>query len=135
MEERAARKNSLTLYRSHKKEIREERIYDNRPASTILYKARANILPLKDRNRHVQKDTHCPLCGDEDTIEDIYHFMLYCPAYTEQRSNIKQLQQPYESNKDLIVGTFLFEDENIEKKKEDLYNMWRARTRQLMALQ
>ena len=72
----------------------EEEIYDNRPSSTILYKARSNTLQLNDRNRHTNKEIHCLVC-DTDDKEDIYHFMLHCTAYKEQRSQSIHLQQPY----------------------------------------
>ena len=62
-------------------------IYDNRPSSTILYKARTNKLQLNDRNRHTNKEVHCLVC-DTDDKEDIYHFMLHCTAYQEQRSQV-----------------------------------------------
>ena len=52
-------KSTLLLYRNFKDKIQEEDIYDNRPSSTILYKARSNTLPLNDRKRHKNKETHC----------------------------------------------------------------------------
>ena len=51
-------KSSLLLNRNFKDKIQEEYIYDNRPSSIILYKARSNALPLNDRNRHKNKETH-----------------------------------------------------------------------------
>ena len=57
-------KSTLLLYRNFKDKIQEENIYDNRPSSTILYKARSNTLPLNDRNRHKNKETHCIACGN-----------------------------------------------------------------------
>ena len=51
-------KSSLLIYRQYKDKIQEENIYDNRPSSTIFYKARTNTLPLNDRNRHKNKETH-----------------------------------------------------------------------------
>ena len=52
-------KSSLNIYRRFKTDICEEDIYDNRPSSRILNKARTNTLQLNDRNRHVNKETHC----------------------------------------------------------------------------
>ena len=54
-------KSSLNIYRRFKTDICEEDIYDNRPSSRILNKARTNTLQLNDRNRHVNKET--PLYG------------------------------------------------------------------------
>ena len=63
----------------------EEDIYDNRPSSTILYKARTNTLQLNDRNRHTNKEIHYLVCETDDK-EYIYQFMLHCTAYKEQRT-------------------------------------------------
>ena len=49
--------SSAGIYRNWKKEIREERFYDNSEASTILFRARANSLKLNDRKRHGGGDT------------------------------------------------------------------------------
>ena len=57
-------------------------VYDNRPSSTILYKARSNTLQLNDRNRHTNKEIHCLVC-DTDDKEDIYDFMLHCTGYND----------------------------------------------------
>ena len=47
------------IYHEKKKEIKQERIYDNRWSSVLLFRARANILDLNDRQRFNQghKDT------------------------------------------------------------------------------
>ena len=40
---------------------------------------------------------------DKDEKEDIYHFMLHCTVYNEERSHSTQLQQPYiESDEDIL---------------------------------
>ena len=57
--------------------------------------------------------------------------MVHCPAYIKERSTIQQLQQPYIEDEKQILGTFLFEKTHIDKKKEDLYQLWRARQRRL----
>ena len=44
--------------------------------------------------------------------------MLHCTVYKEQRSQSIQLQQPYLESDQNTVGQFLFDKENIEKKKE-----------------
>ena len=38
-----------------------------------------------------------------------------------------ELQQPYEENIEEVIEKFLFIKENIEKKKEVLYWMWKRR--------
>ena len=120
-------KSSLLIYRQYKDKIQEENIYDNRPSSTIFYKARTNTLPLNDRNRHKNKETHCMAYGNLYQKEDIYHFILHCPAYIKERRNIIQLQQPYNNNETEILGTFLFEKSHIDQKKEGLHELWKGR--------
>ena len=124
-------KRTLLLYRNFKDKIQEENIYDNRPSSTILYKARSNTLPLNDRNRHKNKETHCIACRNIDQLEDISHFILHCPAYIKERTNIIQLQQPYIQDDIEIIGNFLFEKQHLDLKKEGLYQLWKARNRLL----
>ena len=41
------------------------------------------------------------------------------------RKTVIELQQPYEENREEVIGKFLFIEENIEKKKEVLYQMWK----------
>ena len=113
-------KSTLKVYRHHKKQIQEEHIYSNHPSSVIWYKARINALQLNDRNRHTNKETRCIICENEIENEDIYHFILYCPAYNTERSQIPELQQPYNNNKEEVLGHFLFDKGNAHKKKEHL---------------
>ena len=47
-------------------------IYDNRPSSTIVNKARTNTPQLNDRKRHTNKENNCLVCDTGDK-EDIYH--------------------------------------------------------------
>ena len=89
------------------------------PSSTILYKARTNTLQLNDRNRHTNKEIHCLVC-DTDDKEDIYHFMLHCTAYKEQRSKSIHLQQPYIESDQNTVRQFLVDKVNIEEKKKTI---------------
>ena len=120
-------KSSLNIYRRFKTDICEEDIYNNRPSSRILNKARTNTLQLNDRNRHVNKETHCMVCGDVYKKEDIYHFLLHCEKYKAERQHLPDLQQPYIADEDRIIGILLFDRVNIEKK-ETLYLMWKRRT-------
>ena len=49
---------------------------------------------------------------DKDEKEDIYHFMLHCTAYNEERSHSTQLQQPYIESDEDVLGHFLFNTED-----------------------
>lgn len=123
-------KPSLEIYGKWKQEIKgEERLYDNRPASVIFYKCRTNNLPLKDRNRFSGGDTRCDLCGAEE--ENLIHFVLWCPAYSDNRKAEKLLQQPYIENEKNIVGKYLFNNENPETAKETLFKFWKSREKEV----
>ena len=60
--------------------------------------------------------------------QHIYHFMLHCTAYNEERSHSTQLQQPYIESHNDILGHFLFNKEDIEEKKELI---WKRRQHQM----
>ena len=124
-ENEIASKVSLSIYKGWKGTIGGKDIYDNRPASIILYKARANCLPLNDRKRHKNEPTNCDECKGK--TEDIYHFILDCPRYSEERQKAYELQQPYRYEKDYIIGEFLFSVGNLEKNKNILYSFWKIR--------
>ena len=64
---------------------------------------------------------------DKDEKEDIYHFILHCTAYSEERSHSTQLQQPYIESDEDILGHFLFNKEDIEENKELLFSIWKRR--------
>ena len=70
---------SLVIYNKWKKDVKEEEdLYDNRPSSEIMYKARTNNLQQQDRKRHQKGDTKCFMCDEE--VKDVKHFMLWCTA-------------------------------------------------------
>ena len=118
------------MYRKYKNEIKEESAtYDNTPASTVMYRARANCLKLNDHKRFGNKETNCTLCRQEE--ENIVHFILTCPELAKIRSEnyMKEFQQPYIENEDEIIGDLLFKTENMEEKKEVIYKLWITRKR------
>ena len=129
-------KKSLEIYEQYKTEIGgNDEDYDNTPASVTLYKARTNILPLNDRNRFRTEgnDTKCQIC--ESPFEDLEHFLIYCPQYTEIRNGSIELQQPYIENTNNIIGQFLFCKSNFYSKKKVLQEMWKSRERKIKTLQ
>lgn len=125
-------KTSLTIYNEWKKQIQEETVYDNKPSSVIWFKARTNCLPLKERKRFINENTKCDLCEIES--ETLEHFMLRCPEYSERRSQIIELQQPYIENTSKIIGNFLFNRRSAEQKKEHLYSLWKIREQKIKEL-
>ena len=74
----------------------------------------------------IETDTHinCMICN-KDENEDIYHFILHCTVYNEERSHSTHLQQSYiESDEDILIH-FLFNKENIEENKEFIFAIWK----------
>ena len=118
-------KVSLRLYKQNKETMQEEKCYDNRPASTIWFRARTNCLQLNDRNRFGNQETSCKLCQEE--LEDLEHFILDCKALELERSYSIVLQRPRLLDRDETLGNFLYSHDAMENKKEILYNMWRKR--------
>ncbi len=82
----------------------QEEIYNNDQASVILFKSRTNNLRLNDRKRFWNEPTTCDLCGAEK--EDLRHFMLWCPAYTQERRKSERLQQPYPEEEEDVIGRY-----------------------------
>ena len=123
-------KSSLRIYRKWRTEIGgQEKIYDNRQTSEILYKCRTNTLKLKDRNRFRNEETKCEMCEEEK--EDLKHFLLWCPAYSDVRQKNIKLQQPYKEEEDDIIGELLFGNENIEETKITIHKFWKIREKKM----
>ncbi len=73
-------------------------------------------MQLKDRNRHRQEETKCDMCGAEN--EDLRHFLLWCPAYVEERKWCVRLQQPYVEEEDGTIGSFYLKMTTTKKQKQ-----------------
>ena len=126
-------KSSISIYRTFKKEIREEKCYDNRPESNLLFQARTNTLDLNTRNRFKkeddEKDTRCKLCGKEN--ENLIHFLIECKEMEKVRD--KELMKKYqEENMETMTGNILFNTENIEETKIMLGKMWKYRKERII---
>lgn len=126
-------KSTLKIYKDNKDKIGEvDYLYDNRAASVVLFQARTNSLPLHDRVRFLREDSKCPVCGAEQ--EDLEHFLLWCKGFEEERKNILKLQQPFQENKEQLIGSVLFDFQDkteVERLKEVIYNFWKIRERTL----
>ncbi len=65
------------------------------------------------------------MCGVER--EDLKHFLLWCPAYTQERRKSERLQQPYPEEEEDVIGQYLFENKFTEETKRTLYSFWKIR--------
>ncbi len=63
----------------------------------------------------------------DEELEDLHHFMLWCPAYDEERGKYDNFQRPCVKNEATIVDEFLFKDGIKNKKKETIYQFWRKK--------
>ncbi len=63
----------------------------------------------------------------EGKLEDLNHFMLWCPAYNEERGEDGNFQRPYVKNEDMLLGELLFKQGIKNKTKETIYKFWRKR--------
>ena len=124
-------KTSIGIYRAGKPAIKEDPIYDNTPASIVLFQARSNTLPLEARKRD---DKECKLCGKDE--ENQHHFLLECEKLTEERLRLPRLQRPHPENTNSVLRDFLFNDDNgeMEYNKEGLYRLWRLRKRMMVTM-
>ena len=125
-------KSSLNLYKRFKKEIKEERVYDNRFSARLLGRARANTLDLNDRKRFQRGDTSCGLCKAEK--EDLRHFLLDCREL-EYRRNQNLLEKAKGENEEETMGNLLFnmKGTDLEEVKGMLWKLWVAREARLPA--
>ena len=123
-EEEMRTKTSLGIYKRFKKGIKDERIYDNRRSSDLLFRARSNTLALNIEKRHKGGNTECELCHTGD--EDIRHFMLECWALEDKRNHLL-MRKYWKQDKEEMIGDMLFDNKEIEKVKEMIDNMWHKR--------
>ena len=121
-------KRSLSIYRKYKKEIKDEKIYDNTIASELLFRARSNTLALNIDKRHRGEPTRCELCYREE--ENIQHFMLECRELEEKRDQSLMMKH-WSPDKEEMIGNIIFDIEEIDKVKTMLTKMWHKRKTEL----
>ena len=124
-------KKTLTLYRTRKRNIREEKWFNNNRKSIIMMKARSDTLQLGWREFGMDDTKICKMCNSE--IETLAHFLLECQELQETRKNYIELQRPLIEDKNkLMARMLLMEDEG---KTEYYLNMmeeiWKERERKL----
>ena len=117
-------KRSLGIYRRFKKGIKDEGIYDNRPSSELLFRARSNTLALNIDNRHRRGNTECELCNVGE--EDMVHFILEC-RYLENKRDQHLIRKYWNLDKEEMIGEMIFDNEETERVKGMLGAMWQKR--------
>ena len=76
-------KTTLQIYQKIANNFGDEEIYDNKPSSNILPKARTNTLQLNDRNRHTNKELNCMVCDKDE--KKIYITLCCTVQHTMKR--------------------------------------------------
>ena len=121
------RKTSVDIYKKFKYKIKEEKCYDNRESSKVLFQARANCMTINYRHRHIEgKDTTCDLCGNG--AEDLEHFLLKCESLENER-DMDIINRNKDENKNDWMGKILWCEKDLERVKEMLGYMWKKRVK------
>ncbi len=123
-------RSTLSLYCKYKQKVNDEqRLYDNSPSTTTLFRARTGMLQLNEKNRYKGEDTTCDLCKQE--TETIGHFLLECTSLNSTRTHIIDLQRPYQENVDSTLAQFLLfgdvDDDTIARNRDDIQKLWKHR--------
>ena len=120
------RKVSVRIYRNHKKEIKEDRIYDNGRPAQILFQARANNVALNEKNRHIEGgETRCEIC-EEGEIENLGHFLLACDRLGAERDE-ELMERNSGATAEEWIGNILWKEEDMEGVKRMVGKMWQKR--------
>ena len=122
--------STADLYLEFKGVMREEKVYDNKYSSELLFAARSNTLELNElRGRWGKGSPACWLCGEGR--EDLMHFVLKCPPLEGKRRDVIG---KYEGESDRsTLGALLFGTgrEDCEEVKGMLQDLWVERRRKL----
>ena len=120
------RKASVRIYRENKKEVKEDRIYDNGRPAQILFQARANNMALNEKNRHGEEgETRCEICG-EGEMENLGHFLLACETLGEERDE-ELMERNSGATAEEWIGNILWKEEDMERVKRMIGKMWQKR--------
>ena len=124
-------KKTLTIYRTRKRNIREEKWFNNNRKCNIMMKARSDTLQLGWREFGMDDTKICKMCNIE--IETLEHFLLDCQELQETRNFFIELQRPLIKDRNNLIGRMLiFEDEGkTEYYLKLLEKLWIERERKL----
>ena len=121
-------KETLRIYRTYKKDIKEINWYDNTYKTKLFIRARTDTLDLNWRERFKNKETKC-MCGHEN--ETLKHFILDCEMYKDVRIRSMILQRPYIENENELISDVLgfqeCSESEIEIRKNLILELWKVR--------
>ena len=124
-------KKTLTIYRTRKRNIMEEKWFTNNRKSTLMMKARSNTLKLGWREFGLEDTKICMLCNME--IETLEHFLLDCHELQKKRENYIELQRPWIKDKNNLIARMLIleEKDKTEYYLDMLEEIWKEREKRL----
>ena len=105
-------------------------MYFNDKKSELWFRARTNCLDLN--NKKWKEEKNCVLCRYES--ETIEHFIMHCKQLEEIRALYPALQTPARQNDRETLKQFLYNENDIDRKKDVLMKMWRKRETTLNAM-
>jgi hypothetical protein len=117
-----ASKSTLQLYRDHKHQIAEEKMYDNRYRSVLLYRCRTNTLKLGWRNRFTGGEVMCGLCREE--VETLEHFIKKCGRLQGVRVR-HQIEETTPLHNILLFGAM--SDDCVRRFGTFVEDLWQTR--------
>ena len=94
-------KTTLSLYRTRKSRVKEEKWFHNEKKCNIMMRARSNTLSLGWRKFGMEEEKKCKLCQKEE--ETLEHFLVECIKLQETRSRYIELQRPNTENRKNIM--------------------------------
>lgn len=109
------KKENLCICRKWRTELRDqEKVYNNRSSSVLLFKCRTNNLSLNDRNRFKGQEKMCDLSDNDKG--DLINFILWYPACV--KTEMLKATTTYEEDEKNITLKFLFNVELVRETKE-----------------
>ena len=98
-------------------------MYHNDRKSEVWFRARTNCLDLNDKKWKDNKN--CVMCGHE--TENLEHFIIDCNKIGDIRTEVPTLQHPVRQGNSETLRLFLYDNEDIDRKKDVLMKMWKKR--------
>ena len=120
-------KTTLRLYAKYKK-IAEVKWHDNTEESTVMMRARLDVLPLGWRQGFRGGNILCPCCSEE--METMEHFAVQCGHYNIIKNRFdfwRKIQSEEEDDKMAEILLLKGNKEDVDDKKKMLYQMWKKR--------
>lgn len=98
-------RSTLEIHWRFKHVVSEAGWFENTANSSMMMKARMNMLGVMARRYGEELNKLCVICQVDETLKP---FLLWYSIGSEVRGRSMFLQQPYEEDTDMVIGTLLF---------------------------